>query len=247
MRLLAVDLETTGLDTSKDRIIEIGFCLWDVPTQRPLVLVDAFLHDRSYPPIPEEITKITGITQGNVEEFGGEPAGNLRVLEAFVTRHQPAYIVAHNAINFDVPFLYAELTRNGVEAPALRALPVIDTRTDLPFASEPDSRKLKHLALDIGVINHFPHRAITDVLTMMLVMSHYPIEQILEYQKIPFVVLRALVSYENRELAKKQRFAWEKIGEKTWPKTWVKKVKQNLLQAEIEACKKQGFEAIQIE
>lgn len=247
MRILGIDFETTGLDTSKDRITEMGFALWDVPTKRPLVTVGVFLHDESYPPQSQEILGLTGISNEMLREFGTAPAANFSVLEGFCTKHKIEYIVAHNGENFDRPFLYAELSRVAVAAPVLRALPWIDTRTDIPFAKEPDSRKLNHLALDLGFINPFAHRAVFDVLTMLRILSNYAIEDVLAYQRIPFVVLRALVSYENREQAKKQRFAWEKIGEKTWPKCWVKKVKLNLLQAELDACKKQGFDAIQIE
>lgn len=243
MRVLGFDLETSGLDTAKDRIIEVGFCLWDVPTKRPLVLVDTFLHDSSYPPVPEIITKITGITQETLEEFGSSPKSNFETLEAFCAKHKPDYLVGHNLVNFDAPFLYAELTRNGVEAPCLRSLPLLDTRTDIPFADEPDSRKLKHLALDIGVINPFPHRAISDVLTMMLVLSHYDIQEVLKFQKIPFVLLRAIVSFADKDLAKARRFQWEKIGERVVPKCWIKLVKANVVDQEISECKKAGFQA----
>lgn len=247
MRILGIDFETTGLDTSKDRITEMGFALWDVPTKRPLVTVGVFLHDQTYPPQSQEILSLTGISNDMLREFGTDPGENFRVLDGFCAKHKVEYLVAHNGENFDRPLLMSELARSGVEAGCLRNLPWIDTRTDIPFAKEPDSRRLNHLAVDAGFLNPFAHRAVFDVLTMLRILSNYAIEDVLAYQCIPFVVLRALVSYENREQAKKQRFAWEKIGEKTWPKCWVKKVKLNLLQAELDACKKQGFDAIQIE
>jgi hypothetical protein len=37
-------------------------------------------------------------------------------------------------------------------------------------------------------------------------------------------------------LAKKQRFSWEKIGDKTYPKWWVKKIKANKFDEEKKAC-----------
>lgn len=217
-----------------------------MPTKRPLVLIDTFLKDETYPLVPEIITKITGITQSTLDEFGCSPKETLEVLEAFCAKHKPDYLVAHSGANFDLPFLYAELTRNKVDAPCLRSLPLIDTKTDIPFADEPDSRKLKHLALDIGMINLFPHRAVTDVLTMLLVLSHYDIHQVISYQKIPFVLLRAKVSFDQKDLAKARRFAWERLGEKVVPKCWIKLVKENVVQHEIDECKKAGFEAVVI-
>jgi oligoribonuclease (3'-5' exoribonuclease) len=41
MKLLGIDLETTGLDVTKDRIIEIGMVLWETDTQTPII-VDSF-------------------------------------------------------------------------------------------------------------------------------------------------------------------------------------------------------------
>lgn len=247
MRLLGLDFETTGLDTSKDRITEMGFALWDVPTKRPLATVGVFLYDKSYPKLSSDIIRLTGITDQILEEFGTDPASNLRVLEGFCAKHKVEYLVAHNGENFDRPLLYSELTRNAVEAPVLRALPWIDTKTDIPFAVEPDSRRLNHLALDAGFINPFAHRAVFDVLTMLRILSNYPLEGVLEYQRIPFVVLRAVVGYAQRDLAKKHRFAWQAIGEKQYPGYWVKRVKQNQMDAEIAACQVTGFEAIRIE
>jgi DNA polymerase-3 subunit epsilon len=236
MRLLGLDFETTGLDTSKDRITEMGAVVWDVDTKRPLTTLGFFLHDETYPPLSEEIIKITGLTDEILKEFGTPPAANLKWLDSYCKTHKIDYIVAHNGENYDRPLLYAELGRHNIAGECLRALPWIDTRTDIPFASEPDSRKLRHLALDCGFLNPIEHRAIFDVLTMLRVLSHYDLNAVLEYQKIPFITVRAIVSYDDRELAKKQRFSWEKIGDKTYPKWWVKKIKANKFDEEKKAC-----------
>lgn len=247
MRVLGLDFETTGLDTATARITEIGAVLWDVEAKFPLTTLGAFLHDATYPPQSTEIIKLTGITDTMLLEFGTPPAASLRQLDDFCAEHQVEYIVAHNGENFDKPLLMSELARHSIATRCLRNIPWIDSRTDLPFESEPDSRKLKHLAGDYGFINPFAHRALFDVMTMLRVLSQFPMASILEYQKIPFRVLRAAVSYDQKELAKQRRFSWEKIGEQTWPKFWVKKVKENVMDAEIVACKLAGFDAIRIE
>lgn len=247
MRLLGLDFETTGLDTSKERITEAGMVLWDVELKRPMTTVGVFYHDESYPPLSDEIKRLTGLTDEILREFGTAPKGNLEWLERYCSTHKVDYIVAHNGENFDKPLLFAELHRHDVPGICLRSLPWIDTRTDIPFPTEPDSRRLRHLALDCGFINPFEHRAVFDVLTMMKVLSHYNIQDILAYQKIPFCTVRAMVNYDNRELAKAQRFSWEKIGEKTYPKCWVKRVKEDKLQLEIDLAAKAGFTVSRLE
>lgn len=248
MRLLGLDFETNGLDTSTARITEIGAVLWDVEEKRPLVTYGCFLYDPTYnEPLSAEITRLTGITDAMLVEFGTAPGPNLKWLDSFCAKHRVDYICAHNGENFDKPLLLSELARHSVEAGCLRNLPWIDTRTDIPFPTEPDSRRLNHLALDAGFINPFSHRAVFDVLTMLRILSNYDIKHVLEYQSIPFVTCRANVSYNDRDKAKAQRFSWEKIGEKTYPKFWVKRIKLNQLEAEVAKCKAAGFDCIRIE
>jgi DNA polymerase-3 subunit epsilon len=247
MRVLGLDFETNGLNTAEDRITEIGAVLWDVQTKTPLLMEGIYLHDDTYPPQPAEIVRLTGITDSTLREFGLHPRMGLARLEEICEKYRPEYIVAHNGENFDRPFLKCELSRSGVEAPVLSALPWIDTRADIPFDVEPESRRLKHLALDQGFINPFAHRAVFDVLTMLRVLGGHDIEKVIAYQKIPFVVCRAMTNYDQKELAKAQRYSWEKIGDKVYPKMWVKRVKENLLEQEIENCKKGGFQSVRIE
>lgn len=245
MRLLGLDLETTGFLTDKDRITELGIVLWDAPNKTPLYMRGDFLHAADYPKQSDEVIRVTGITDAMLLEFGKPPREILLALESFVAAHRVDFLVGHNSENFDRPLLMDELTRHEVEAPVLRALPWIDSRTDLPFASEPDSRKLKHLAGDHGFLNPFAHRAVFDVLTMLKVLGHYDLQAILEYQKIPFITVRALVTFDEKQLAKDQRFSWEKLGERSYPKMWVKRIKADKLAQEEIACK--AFKIARIE
>ncbi len=247
MRLLGLDLETTGLDTANDRITELGYVLWEVETKKPIALRCDYLHSQEYPKLSDEIVRLTGITDEILSEFGVLPGAALEELVFFAGEHKVDYIVAHGGENFDRPLLYAELTRHNLAAESFRKIGWIDTKTDIPFEKEPESRRLKHLATDHGFLNPFAHRAIFDVLTMLRVLSHHPIDKVIEFQKIPFVTMRAMVDYDHRELAKAQRFSWEKIGEKVYPRWWVKRIKENLLELETEACKKAGFELVRID
>lgn len=253
MRLLGFDAESTGLDTSTDRITEIGLCLWEVETKRPLVALGFFLQDEELlkkariPETAQMMDRVCGITPDLLEEFGTTAKENFVWLDRFVQKHKPDYLVAHNAEGFDKPLLYSELKRHGLSESALYKIPFIDTRTDIPFASEPDSRKLKHLAADHGFVSPWAHRALFDVMTMLRILSNYDIKDVLEYQKIPFVTTRAIVSYDQRQLAKDMRFSWEKIGDKTFPKAWVKRIKLNLLVQEQKQAQGKGFEIVVID
>lgn len=249
MRLLGLDFETTGFDTQNDRITEIGLALWCTERKAPLMTKQIFLYDegiqaRCNPETIAMMERVSGISPAMLQEFGILPKGALEQVDKFSTMHGVDYVVAHNGENYDKPILMAELDRHDATTICLHSLPWLDTRTDIPFSAEPDSRKLKHLALDAGFINPFSHRALFDTLTMLRVLSAYDIEEVISYSKIPFVTIRAVVEYENRQLAKDRRFAWERVGDKVYPKKWVKRVKIDQLEKEMKDC---PFKIIQLE
>lgn len=244
MRLLGYDCETTGLSTAEDRITEIGVAVWDTELSAPLAVHSRFIWDEHLeakltPEVQKMMQELCGITPDMLLEFGAPAPQVLSWLRQLPARHSIDYIVAHSGENFDRPLLAAEMKRHlsPEECASFATWPWIDTRADIPFPSAPDSLKLKHLALDHGFINPFPHRAIFDVLTMLRVLSHYPIDEVIAYSQIPWVTVQALVSYDDRQLAKDQRYFWENLGDQKYPKCWVKRVKENQLEAEAEACK----------
>jgi DNA polymerase-3 subunit epsilon len=103
--LAVLDLETTGLDTKTDRIVEIGV-LKVGPDRR----VEQFIR-RINPgvPIPAEATAVHGITD---EDVVGEPrfeavAGDL------LTRLDGCDLCGFNIKRFDLQLLYNELRRAG--------------------------------------------------------------------------------------------------------------------------------------
>lgn len=102
---LSLDLESTGTDTSEDRIIEIGVC-----TFREGEVVDRYqqLVDPGRP-LPPVITEVTGIRP---EELVGMPTFDL-IAPALVERLQEAPLLAYNH-EFDISLLRAELQRHGL-------------------------------------------------------------------------------------------------------------------------------------
>lgn len=251
MIVLGIDLETTGFDVNQERITELGYVVWDTDKKTSMYMQGAFLYNKSYeekftPEITEMMQRVCGITPDMLRYFGRDPLDELTMLDRMCDMYKVEYIIAHNGNNYDRPLLLAELSRNGVNAPVLRERLWLDTLTDIPFPTPPESRKLKYLACDHGFINPFAHRAVFDVLTMLTLMSQYKIEDVIAYSKIPTKIMRAMVSYDDREKAKAMKFMWEKVGDKTFNKSWVKAIKEDKVASEIDACKKQGFQAVVI-
>ena len=94
------DFETTGLDPKKDKILEIG-ALKIEETKKPEEFQCLINHGI---PVPEEITKITSITQEMIDKEGLKPEEAYQKFVEFVGR-QDMIFVGHNALRFDVFFL----------------------------------------------------------------------------------------------------------------------------------------------
>ena len=145
---VAIDLETTGLDSARDRIIEIGATRFqgDRILDRFVTLVDP------QRPIPLRITQITGICTADV---AGAPTIDriLPELLAFVSGDVAA-IIAHNA-GFDIGFLRTA----GVDF----RRPVYDT-LELSSILLPGlgSYSLGELCLELGIELVDAHRALDD-------------------------------------------------------------------------------------
>lgn len=105
MKVVAFDLETTGTDVEKDRILEFCFIELDGELQetgRWTKLVDPQMK------IPPEVTQIHGITDEMVAGLAPFSHHAPRIQRLV----QDAVLVAHNH-QFDVQFLHKELTLAG--------------------------------------------------------------------------------------------------------------------------------------
>lgn len=245
MRVIGWDLESTGLDITKDRILEIGAVLYDTDDKIPLaVFSETILPDNVE--FREGYESPTGLKRANIMEFGIDFRTAMAILGVLVNKHGPDAIVGHNIVGYDLPMLRHEAERAQIEVPFLLGLPVIDTRHDLPFKKEPSSRRQEHLAAEHGFLNPFPHRAVFDVMTCLRLLSCYDFQEVYAMSKIPFVTMRAFVSYDDRQKAKDLRYSWEEAAGKKFPKCWVKAVRENAVDREIETAKIIGVRAEKI-
>ncbi len=115
-RVVAVDLEATGLDPREDRIVELAI----VRAEDGLVL----LHERFHPgmPIPPAATAVHGISDADVAHCDGFALHAARVQAMLAD----AVIMGYNSRTYDTVMIDAELRRAGVPGLDLVALPEID-------------------------------------------------------------------------------------------------------------------------
>ena len=153
---IAFDTETTGLDPSSGRIVEIGAVKFDRRgvIARYNVLINPEI------PMPEEAGKVNGITDAMLKD---KPL-IADVFPDFFDFIGTGVLVAHNA-PFDINYVNAELKRIG--KPPLTNK-VVDTRI---FAKEIlpglSSYALQDLAVQLGITALEAHRAEDDARVCM--------------------------------------------------------------------------------
>ena len=155
---VAFDLETTGLSSANDRIIEIGAVV--MKNGEELDRFQTFVDPQR--PLEKKIVELTGITD---EMLKGAPKIE-EVLPEFLKFIGNRVLVAHNS-DFDTGFIRAECARQG--------LPYTYTAADTLILSQnmlPQLNKFKldivSNALSLPDFNH--HRAADDAVTCGLIM-----------------------------------------------------------------------------
>lgn len=227
MLVLGVDVETTGLDVLTAQITEIGAILWDTKCNAPVRMLSSFLYETDrYPPLTEEITKLTGIQQSNLVSHALRPKTGLTML----AKHMQIadYVMAHNGELFDKPLIMNRCKEYGIELPEKTW---IDTSCDVPYPESTQTRKLTYLATEHGFLNPFPHRAIFDVMTMLKIASQYDWEIIFKWAQAPVLAVAAGVSFHTKDEARKRGYRYNP-NQKIWWKT----IKDFQLEEEKRKC-----------
>jgi DNA polymerase-3 subunit epsilon len=156
---MMLDLETTGVDPRRDEIIEFAIVPFHYDGEGRLVAVgEAFSRLRQPKnPIPQEITRITGITDAMVAGQTVAPAE----VAAFIA--PAALIIAHNA-QFDRRFAEAF-------SPAFALKPWACSMSQVDWRAEGyEGTKLSYLATQCGFF-HQGHRATSDCLATLEVLG----------------------------------------------------------------------------
>jgi DNA polymerase-3 subunit epsilon len=144
-----VDVETTGLNPVRDRIVEIAIVRLDAEA----ILVDEWA-SLVNPGERQPLTRVHGLTKAdlaNAPEFRD-------VLPEILWRLADLVVVAHNA-PFDVAFLQAETVRAGVAWGPIEGLCTLALTKDLGLTK---SRKLSVSCEELGIPARPDHSALED-------------------------------------------------------------------------------------
>lgn len=167
-RVLGFDLETTGFDHRKDRIVQYALVGSDVNGSHINLqsLVDPKVK------IPPETTRVHGISNADVRGMGDFSEHAIEIRSMI----ENSIIIGHNVMKFDWRFLVVECVRAGMEAPIPRG--IIDTLVLARRLKIPGRHTLGHLCNRFGIEMTRSHQADADagatLLLLWKMMQAYP-------------------------------------------------------------------------
>jgi DNA polymerase-3 subunit epsilon len=203
-RALLLDTETTGLDPSVDRVVEVAVILFDLELGCPIESYASLIQANG-----NAAESANGIPPAALVEANHGIEVWRRVAEV---ASRADVVAAHNA-EFDLSFVRAA----GIESVANRNW--ICTMSDFDWGG---SRKLVEIALNHGVGVASIHRALADVDTMARLFARVKerggdLPALFRRAARPKSLFYALVSYENRQIAKANGFGWDEAKHgKNW-------------------------------
>lgn len=213
MTLLVLDTETTGLDSTRERIIELGMLRLRVDriTGIPMGPVQVFdgLEDPGKP-IPPEVVAITGITDDKVR---GQRLDEQRIADLL---DGVELVIAHNA-GFDRPFVEGRL-------PAFAQMDWACSFAEVDWKTRGrTSSKLENLAHAVGLF-YDAHRADVDCHALLAVLAQdgdsadaeTPLQELLtSASRTSYRVHANRSPFEAKDLLKTRGYRWN-AEQKVW-------------------------------
>ncbi len=154
MKYVVFDIETTGLDTNNDRIIEIGA----VKVEDGVVLEEFDYLINPGVPIPPHVSDINHIYDDMVKD-ADYPGVVLSRFHSFI--EDVDFLVGHNAKRFDYPFLENEFTRNFIKYDKFQVKDTVWVARSKVKGLR--SYSLAALCRTFNITNENAHRALSDV------------------------------------------------------------------------------------
>jgi DNA polymerase III subunit epsilon len=211
-RILVLDTETTGLDQSKEKIIELALLRVDVDTATGLPVGEVQVYDGLEDPgkpIPPEVLKITGITDADV---AGQALEEVRIAELL---QGVDVVVAHNAA-FDRPFVESRI-------PAFANVDWACSFADIDWKAQGrSSAKLESLAHENGWF-YDAHRAEMDCHALLAVLARplpqaaqTGLAQLLQAARNPsYKVSATNAPFDAKDLLKARGYRWN-ADQRVW-------------------------------
>lgn len=219
-----IDLETMGTDARSHEIIEIGLLSFNFSNQDGILSIQQEYNELNDPgrPIPAEITRITGITDEDVQ--GKAIDWNL-IANALQNTH---LVICHNS-GFDRNFLELQ-TPETVSHEAKQSF-FACTVKDIDWSARGfESKKLDYLNWKLGYF-YDGHRALNDCWATLNLLLHEPgafDELKANVKKKQTLICAANAPFDKKNLLKERKYRWSD-GSGTLPKSWWTYVDTDLL------------------
>ncbi len=203
-KILILDTETTGLDENKDEVIEIGCILFDVSFKCVLSQVSFLLPINNNEAehvngISAEVTNISQPWEDGLNFF-------LKLVDA------SDFIVAHN-VEFDKKW-FGKGRLPKLNKKWICSLEDINWSFQKSLKTRPS---VTDLALSFSIPVWNLHRALSDCFYISEVFKKCDnLEELLLKATEPRFLYKALVSYEDRSLAKNAGFRWNSPVQGVW-------------------------------
>ncbi len=231
-----LDVETTGLDPTKDEVIELGMIKFEYSPDGQVFRILGEFNGFSEPsiPIPPEIIKLTGITDAMV---AGKKIDQAEVV-GFVD--EAAVVIAHNA-SFDRRFCEKKWPIFSMKAWACSV-------TEIDWHAEGFSgNRLGYLLNGCGLF-HDGHRAVEDCRALIEILSRpLPMSGVSALKCLLDTARRATVriwaensAYESKDALKARGYRWSD-GTDGRPRSWWIDVSEDALGAEVKFLTEEIF------
>ena len=212
---VAVDVETTGLDMDRDRIIELALRRFRYDVDGVITEIGSpfsWLEDPGQP-LPPEVVRLTGLTN---EELSGH---TLNDAGAAAIMHGADVVVAHNA-SFDRRHVEKRL-------PAVRGMAWACSCREIDWAARGfDGKGLGWLLSQAGQF-HEGHRAGDDVDALIAMLRHRDqdgvtaLAELIANAGTPGWIVRAVgAAFEVKDKLKARGYRWDPAG-----RVWMREVR----------------------